>query len=306
MTTPSEPFYGQNARQQMLSPVPSRRWTPPFLFLLALCVLVEMGTTFLVLFGDSDNATAYPLSLYQAGMAIAVMFLVVDVVALCLVRDALLRTAFILNIIVRAGTILILLPSFLAALNISTPPLVISYPFQFFQPGLAAAGLAGQICLSYGLVRWHPSDKIWVWVQLLLMLGVGYALLQGMYPSPTSYVPFLFLSTLISPFFATAGVICLLGRPACWKTQPLIVFCLTFGTAVSLLFGYVITPLLSSSFAQPNSSTTSFVFSQPNNLSLLYEQLYAVLNGVSGILLVVGILLLIQQQRRPAQAIAPW
>lgn len=225
-------------------------------------------------------------------MATALLFLVVDVVALWLVGNSLLRAAFTLNIVVRTGTILTLLPFFLAALRIPVPLLVVSLPFQFFQLGLGIVSLAGQICLSYGLVRWHPSDKVFIWVQLLLTLGVGYALLRNHYLPPASSDVGLFIWFLISPFLAIAGVACLLGRLVCWKAQPLIVFCLTIGTVVALLFGDVIAPLLFSSFSQPNS------------FSIFDQQVSAVLNGISGILLVVGVLLLIQQQRRPMQGIA--
>lgn len=300
MTPPSEPLYRHDLGQEPLPPAQFRRWPPPLLLLLALCILVELGAALFVLFGKpldaSDNASlrAYLLSSYQVTIVTAGMFLVIDGIAAWLVGDSLLRVAFILNIVIRVGSILNVLPP-LAHWKIPSALEVFFYSspfFPLFQLGLGIVSLASQICLSYGLARWHPSDKVFIWVQLLLTLGIGYALLRTHYLPPASSDGAFFIWFLASPFLVIAGVVCLLGRPACWKAQPLIVFCLTIGTVAALLFGDVIAPLLSSSFSRPNSFA---IFSQ---------QIFAVLSGISGILLVVGVLLLIQQQRRPEQVIA--
>jgi hypothetical protein len=73
---------------------------------------------------------------------------------------------------------------------------------------------------------------------------VGFVLLQTFDLSLYKDQPDFLLLYTISPFLGLASLACLLVRPACWKAQPLLVVCFTFGSLALLLFNYGIVRLV--------------------------------------------------------------
>jgi hypothetical protein len=81
----------------------------------------------------------------------------------------------------------------------------------FFSLGLltSALNLLGLICLSYGLVRWQPSDVAFLPLQILLALGLSILMLIKLNPPDSIH-----LQLAGSLFCDLAAILVLVARPA--------------------------------------------------------------------------------------------
>jgi hypothetical protein len=131
--------------------------------------------------------------------------------------------------------------------------------------------LGSLACLSYGMVGWRQEDRWFVLLQLLLTVGLGWALIQPLGPHPVALEPLTLVCNL-------AAVMVMLARPACWQVRPLTTFCFTVGRLVEQLY-------------------YSFFFRQDSlPLVLRFQLLYGLSLGGS-VLFLLGLLLLIQSER---------
>jgi hypothetical protein len=292
-----EPLEAQPLGQAPLPPATSPRWTPPFRFMLALIVLLGAAATLFSTSGTPigepfrNSPGAYLDSGHQAQLILNIVSIVVCLVGIRLVGNAFLRAAFLLYLVTNTVAILTSLPVFTIELHLF--PALATFFFEvallaltpLFLLGLGLLSLIAKICLSYGLAGWHPQDRACILVQLFLTFVLGFVLLQSLDFSRFADRPdFLFLE-VSTPFLAVASLACLLCRPACWKAHPLLVVCFSIGGVGSLLFDYVIEP--------------HFYFS---GTPTLFIQASNVITLLGSTIFILGVLLLIQEQRRKKQA----
>ena len=284
------------AGQALLSPEKPRLWTPRFILVCALTALLGAAALIFSLLGKSIGSAAQGfgalfsgiLYTYLASLVMSSALLVVCLVGLWLVRNKLLFVGIALRTLVTAGAIFLLL----ATLNIGNiifwRPVEQLFLSPLFLPLLSLSsgvlGVLSQICLSYGLARWQRSDKICIWLQLLVTLGLGALLIKDVHlPSGLGTVYLIWIYS--GPFLALAGIACLLLRPACWKASPLVVLGLTAGGVVFLLLSEVIFRLV------PPPAAVAQI-----------QQIYAEIGIATTTLFILGVLLLIQRARGQQQA----
>ncbi len=279
------------AGQAPLPPEKPRRWTPRFIWLCALTALLGAAALIFAFLGKYIGNTAHGFGalfsgfLYTslASLVMSSALLVVCPVGLWLVRNKLLFVGIVLRTLVTAGAIFLLL----ATLNIGNiifwrpvEQLFLSPLFTpLFSLSSGVLGTLSQISLSYGLARWQRSDNVFIWLQLLVTLGIGVLIVKDVHPPAvlgTTYA----IWVISGPFLALAGLACLLLRPACWEASPLIVLCLTAGGAASLLFGVFFVRLLA-----------------PPVAIIQIQQISSVIGIISTTLFILGLLLLIQRAR---------
>ncbi len=284
MTSEPGPLADQNVGNEALPPAKLQLWTPRFILICALLALLGIAAA---LFGAAGKpiggGETYGslLSAHQAAFILTVVLIGVCLSGLWLVSNKTLRAGLLLRTIVAASAFVNALallglvnnPFFQALVNF-----ILASPVSLFLLNFLA--VLSQLRFSYGLVRWQPSDKLSIWLQLLLTLGGGFVIVQGYSLPPISDSAF-FLWTVTGPFFATAGVACLLLRPACWKASPLIVLCLTGGGTAALLFDHLRALL----FNQADAALLGFAIATAIHLA-------------SDTLFILGLLLLIQRERR--------
>jgi hypothetical protein len=268
-----------------------RRWTPRFLSLCALIALLGLAALIFPFLGESIGSGAHGFGALISGilytyLASLVMFsalLVVCLVGLWLVRNKLLFVGIVLRTLVTTGAIFLLL----VALNIGNiifwrpvEQLFLSSLFlPLFSLSSGVFGFLSQVGFSYGLARWQRSDNVFIWLQLLVTLGLGALIVKDVHPPAVLGIVDA-IWTISGPFLAFAGLACLLLRPACWKASPLIVLCLTAGGAASLLFGVFFVRLLA-----------------PPVAIIQIQQISSVIGIVGNTLFILGVLLLIQRAR---------
>lgn len=289
----------QQPQDHALLPLPQGQqlWTPRFILLCALTALLGAAATIFgvagrpiggVGSGPYNALVAEILSSGQAALVMSAVLIVVCLAGLWLARSALLRAGFLLRAVVVAGAILLspalwILVGYNSFLLVAS--LLFSLPFMsLFNLTLGVLGTLSQISLSYGLARWQRSDNIFIWLQILVTLGIGVLIVKDVHlPAVLGSAYLIWIYS--GPFLALAGIVCLLLRPACWKVSPLIVLCLTAGGAASLLFGAFFFRL----FAPPDA-----VFN--------IQQASAVVGDIGNTLFILGLLLLIRRARGQQQA----
>jgi hypothetical protein len=291
-----EPLAQPNQGNALL-PLPQRqqRWTPRFILLGALIVLLGLAATIFGALGRPIGGTgsgpyiallAEILSANQAALAMNGALIGACVAGLWLVRSTLLRAGFLLRAVVAAGVIL-LSPALLVFEFRSFPVVanfLFSSPFMpLFELTLGVLTMLSQISFSYGMARWQRSDKIFIWLQLLVTLGIGALIVKDYFLRPPGLGSAYMIWIITGPFLALAGIVCLLLRPACWKASPLIVLCLTTGAAASLLFAAFFIRLFT-----------------PPDAILHFQQALAVVSSIGTTLFLFGLLLLIQRVRAAA------
>jgi hypothetical protein len=117
---------------------------------------------------------------------------------------------------------------------------------------------------------------------------VGFVLFQTLDLSLYKDRPDALLLYASSPFLGVARLACLLVRPACWKAQPLLVVCFTFGSLALLLFNDAIERLIYAVAGTYAVAGAPQVFIQISNAIGLVGSTFFIL----------GLLLLIQDLRR--------
>jgi hypothetical protein len=204
-------------------------WTPRFSGLFALIailggVLVYVGVT------GIRASSPIPIDLTaanQAGFIESVGVAVLCLIGLWQTRNQLIRAGLILQWGAVTAGITIHLITF-QPITAANSPTIASTVVSL---GLLSSVLnfGSLICFSYGMVPWRQEDRWFVLVQLLLTLGLGWALVQPLGPHPVVLEPLTLVCDL-------AAVMVLLARPACWQARPLTTFCFTVGTLVGQLY----------------------------------------------------------------------
>ena len=245
-------------------------WTPRFTWLFALIAVLGCA---LVIFGISGIRASAPVPIDLSSATLAAFSESIGVAVTCLLGLWLTR-----NQLLRAGLLLLwgaAAAAIVTALIILQPITVANSPSvaaTVASLGLLSSvlNLGGMICLSYGMVRWRQEDRWFLLLQLLLTVGLGWALVQPLGPPSVGHEP-------LTAVCGLAAVMAVLARPACWQVRPFTTFGLTLGRLVGLLY-------------------FSFFFRQSSLALVLRFQL---LNGVdlsSSVLFLLGLLLLIRTE----------
>ncbi len=258
---------------------PDRIWSLGFILILA---FIALFGSLLAFFGVA-GMTQFPGTIvnFYTGNLIDLL------ISIGLLSACLAALGHVPNWLLRAGLLLQAVAAITAILQHLIDLQVILMPPSttlYFSLGLliSALNLLGLICLSYGLVRWRPSDVAFLPLQILLALGLSILMLIKLNPPDSIH-----LQLAGGLFCDLAALLVLVARPACWKISPLIVFCLTSGRLLRLLYYvFAIGPLPTITSAQP------------------FQTFYALGMG-SELLFLMGILILAQTQHVKTQSSKP-
>lgn len=244
-------FPPQQGNYSTLPAVPPAPVTPPTRvwslgFILVLTFIALLGGT-LTFFGVAamNQLPGYPVDFYPGnlvGLLLRIGLLSACLAALGHVRSPLLRAGLLLQVAAATANTIFTLMDFQVIKN--TPSTTLFFSSQIL---VSALNLLSLVCLSYGLARWQRSDAIFLPLQILLTLGLGLFMLNKLNPPDSIHI-----QLAISTFCDLAAILVLIARLACVKASPLIIFCLTVGNLLTLLYYvFAIGPFPTITDAQP-------------------------------------------------------
>lgn len=262
-------------------------WRRGFLLLCVLIAIFGMIVTYFGVVGISSGRFGPNLlSASRSGLLLDGVFLIVYLIGLPFAKGQLLRFGLLFQagyLTFNALTLLLLLGT-VKTVQIPFAEADQAFLFSLLPGPLRALGF---VCLSYGVVRFQSSDRIFLGVQVLLALGITGEWVREV----GGFGNGIFLQQfLLIEFLGVAGLVSLLFRPACWKAHPFITGCLTVGETVSLLLGTALFSFL------PDVLQTQL----SNGVGLIGETLFLL-----GVLLLIRSKRLSQDTRREQVSLVP-
>ncbi len=243
MMKPDQFPYQGAATVRPILPAP-RIWSQGFIVLVVLIALLGGIVALLGIAGMSGNGFSI-VDFTPGNLA----FLALDggLLVMCLAGLYFLRSPFLqAGLLLQAGAAASAIVETLVTLQIIETT---SFDNLYFSLALLTSvlNLLSLVCLSYGLARWQPSDMVFLPLQVLLALGLSFAMVARLDPQNALYA-----QVALHDFCDLAAITVVLARPACWKVSPLIVACLTIASLASRLdYGFYIGPFPTFATAQP-------------------------------------------------------